>query len=844
MGTLRVKQIKSVNNSPLILGNDVQIVGNLIITGYTTLSNFSVNTITSDNYAVIFDKGLSVNDDSKFGDIYTDGDILTESFYTYEGNLFASNDLDVNNNLNVTNDVTVTNNVNINNDLTVNNDVTVGGSLSATFLYGDGSNIQNLPIKNLLDSSYGYKSITQNSNIEQYFSFGENSVSLGDFNTSNANYGISLGNLNTSGAIAKPYTLGITRRHLVILDDLIDVISDFSTGNTITGITSNPVYTGITTSSITSTTVAVSVLSVGSLGCFNLKIRNLSSSGSTITYVDCCGVTRTLTLSGSTRRDICVNTLPTVISGSINITDFCAGPGQFGCTRWRAVNPNPFSVRISYYTCGGQINNFLIPANSPQTLTPCLKHSPWYQSLPSGTTITLIPTLRCCSICTGATSSIATTTIISSITTTTTVVNVPIGSTGCTEYYVINNAYNPINVEYGNCNTGFFTATTIGAYSTRILCSLGTPIIISQPWMTGYTSPVWFVTPRGTPCSYSAQVITTTAITYTSFTTYTTACTSTLVGYTATTLTGGVTVVTGDTSLINGRVGNVIIRDNIGDTYIGTISNIITGMTSGTTITGLTIDGGSEVILDNLSGGQMRSYAILYLDEEINNDSSYGYVVNSGKGRGSVASGIGTQAKGIASTSQNQSTLSLGDYSHSEGLGSISEGVASNAGGLYSKTTQTGEFARSSGMFSSVGDAQYSTVNMLGVTTGTTYSYLFVDGVSEKIKIQKNSITSISLQINATIFADLSGKGVEGNGAMFFNNDIIIKNNSTNNISIINGESIGNVAMTDPTLTNIGIDIVIGDQYSDYSEINFVISGAPDVVIRWNGVITMVKTIM
>ena len=215
-------------------------------------------------------------------------------------------------------------------------------------------------------------------------------------------------------------------------------------------------------------------------------------------------------------------------------------------------------------------------------------------------------------------------------------------------------------------------------------------------------------------------------------------------------------IVLGDNNNYQGRYGIVAGEDNnvqgnnlyvfggSGLTVSGDSLAIFNVPVSATTISATTIFiNGSDTPIEPAvwgegTGGGINGFAI----KAINNtttDATGDYAV--AQGSGTLASGLAshaeggaTEASGVAAHAEGNNTEASGDQSHAEGFLTIASGLnshaqgdaseaignESHAGGRFSQARFDGEMCSNGVSTAAVGESQFGTVNILGITTNAT----------------------------------------------------------------------------------------------------------------------------
>lgn len=289
--------------------------------------------------------------------------------------------------------------------------------------------------------------------------------------------------------------------------------------------------------------------------------------------------------------------------------------------------------------------------------------------------------------------------------------------------------------------------------------------------------------------------------------------------------------------------GTATVFDSARRAYTINIINVFTGNTGTTTgVTSGITSGSTSGITSGLS-----LYTAIEIDAPLESGISNGQIVDQNIGVASYAEGLNTQAKGNASHSQNSNTIANGLASHAEGLGSISNSVASHAGGIGSIANHTGELARSSGFISNPGDVQYSLINLFGQTTASGPTELFVDGISERIKIYKNSLVSFEIIAQGMLYLHDTASLI-GNGASFKVNCVMAKN-INNEATLYNFDDILTpTKYTDNSQSGLQFWMEVGNSVTgsngtpDYVELIVYGYGIDDQTHNWNILITMIQS--
>lgn len=602
-------------------------------------------------------------------------------------------------------------------------------------------------------------------------------------------------------------------------------------------VTNTVITTAYTVTTIVTGCTGNNTYLTGLTGCVNYIIQNNAPTSALIYYTDCLGHYQSTTLNTGNTTNFCSSNYPVLgissaYTGNIVITP--SGNCETLCITYRftkTTNTNiPAIWDVKYLDCDFNEQTIQL-RNAGDYVEVCAILG----SVQRGTNISMSQ-LGSCAQQNNRNRNYVSTQRISGGTVTISGLTLSNGS-------IFNNStVHPINIVH--VTTGTTTGGTIfisggTSYSaitgTTTTVTTGTTSVTATTITTGITS----IVSGATGCTVYTQTLETTYQTI--LNTYVTGNTV-ITGYT---IVSASTIVTGFT----------IVNCNLVNTISGTSVSSGTTIVSGTTqITGTSV----TVIYNGLylyvTGA--TTYTVIELSEELPLEFNTGTIVSNYFGLGAVAMGLQTQSVGMASVSQNMfttatgdgshaegcTTYANGDCSHSEGENTVANGKASHSGGIGSLTRHTGEMARSSGTFVKQGDAQYSFISMMGTSTGTTKSYMYVDGISENIKILKKSIVSITFQVNALTYLSAGGKGgFTGDGAMFYVNNIFVRNDNTG-LFIVNGTSIYPSSYIEGFFSTMYITLEAGDSFSDYNELKFAIYGKSGQEIQWSGLITIVQS--
>ena len=602
-------------------------------------------------------------------------------------------------------------------------------------------------------------------------------------------------------------------------------------------VTNTVITTAYTVTTIVTGCTGNNTYLTGLTGCVNYIIQNNAPTSALIYYTDCLGRYHSTTLNTGNTTNFCSSNYPVLGIASAytnNIVITPSGNCETLCINYRFTKTNntttPAIWDVKYLDCDYNEQTIQL-RNAGDYVEVCAILG----SVQRGTNISMSQ-LGSCTQQNNRNRNYVFTQRISGGTVTISGLTLSNGS-------IFNNStVHPINIVH--VTTGTTTGGTIfisggTSYSaitgTTTTVTTGTTSVTATTITTGITS----IVSGATGCTVYTQTLETTYQTI--LNTYVTGNTV-ITGYT---IVSASTIVTGFT----------IVNCNLVNTISGTSVSSGTTIVSGTTqITGTSV----TVIYNGLylyvTGA--TTYTVIELSEELPLEFNAGTIVSNYFGLGAVAMGLQTQSVGMASVSQNMfttatgdgshaegcTTYANGDCSHSEGENTVANGKASHSGGIGSLTRHTGEMARSSGTFVKQGDAQYSFISMMGISTGTTKSYMYVDGISENIKILKKSIVSITFQVNALTYLSGGGKGgFTGDGAMFYVNNIFVRNDNTG-LFIVNGTSIYPSSYIEGFFSTMYITLEAGDSFSDYNELKFAIYGKSGHEIQWSGLITIVQS--
>lgn len=620
-------------------------------------------------------------------------------------------------------------------------------------------------------------------------------------------------------------------------------------------ITNTVIVTAYTVTTIVTGCTGNNTYLTGLTGCINYIVHNNAPTNALLAYTDCLGVYHSFTLNTGSTTNFCSSNYPVVgISSAYtnSVLIIPSGTCETLCVNYQFTRSNetlqiPAIWDVKYLDC--DFNEQTIKLKNPgDSIQVCAILG----SVVNGSNISVSQLGSCLQQREGGGDVIiidvtdpVNRTNYSLMTEKISGGTITISGLTLSNGYIFNgNSVRPINII--NVITGTTTGGTIfisGGTVVTGITGTSTTVVTGSTSVTATTSTtgVTSVLSAATGCTVYTETIQTT---------YQTVLNVFVTGNTVVT---GYTIVTASTIV----TGYTQVDCNLVNTISGSSSNSGTTIVSGTTqITGSSVYNISNGIYVYVTGA--TPYTIIELSEELPLEFNSGKIVSNYFGLNSLAMGLQTQSKGLASVSQNMFTTAIGDGSHAEGCsttavgncshaegsGTIANGKSSHSGGINSKTNHTAEFARSSGMFSTPGDAQYSLISLMGSTVGNTPSSMYVDGVSEKIKIYKNSIISITLQANSIVTNDAPGKGaLEGEGAFFYGNSTVLKNTANNTLSIVSSSEIVATVTTNGSLSGTKISFVVGTKYDDYTELNVIINGISGLNMNWNGVITMVQSI-
>jgi hypothetical protein len=127
------------------------------------------------------------------------------------------------------------------------------------------------------------------------------------------------------------------------------------------------------------------------------------------------------------------------------------------------------------------------------------------------------------------------------------------------------------------------------------------------------------------------------------------------------------------------------------------------------------------------------------------------------QGSASHAQGSATLASGANAHAQGDTTQATGIASHSQGGYTLATNNYTHAGGFESKAELHGQFSRSGGKHTVVGDAQYSQLYCRKQTTDGSTVQLYLDGASAAIAIPSGKTWSFLLDIVGRQIGGTSG---------------------------------------------------------------------------------------
>jgi len=198
-------------------------------------------------------------------------------------------------------------------------------------------------------------------------------------------------------------------------------------------------------------------------------------------------------------------------------------------------------------------------------------------------------------------------------------------------------------------------------------------------------------------------------------------------------------------------------------------------------------------------------------------------------GNQSHAEGNTTVASGTESHAEGDSTIASGGVSHAEGSNTIAYGIASHAEGYNSKALRDYQHSRASGRFSEIGDAQMGSLVMRRQTTSDTPSQLFIDGSSQKFKLEDSKCYTMRIMVVAKNVTDS------------YSASWIIEGRIDNIGATPVWEEIRNVfsETTDSTfeVNNVAVSVVTGSP----DELKIGVTGQASRTIRWVGYLDWVE---
>ena len=175
---------------------------------------------------------------------------------------------------------------------------------------------------------------------------------------------------------------------------------------------------------------------------------------------------------------------------------------------------------------------------------------------------------------------------------------------------------------------------------------------------------------------------------------------------------------------------------------------------------------------DNLASGSFTHSEGRYNTSSATASHSEGYSNTSG-GIASHAEGQNCQASGGSAHAEGFMTSAQGGYSHAEGSHTLALGNSSHAGGIGAIARLKGEHARASGYINEYGDAQYSSVNLSGITQDGNAAEIFLSPPSERIILEDGMAAGFCARVTAhtsgalteTAFLEIKGVVSRASGA-------------------------------------------------------------------------------
>lgn len=142
----------------------------------------------------------------------------------------------------------------------------------------------------------------------------------------------------------------------------------------------------------------------------------------------------------------------------------------------------------------------------------------------------------------------------------------------------------------------------------------------------------------------------------------------------------------------------------------------------------------------------------------------------------SHAEGYGNTASGTSAHAEGRNTMASGINSHAEGYYTIASGVGSYTIGFYSTAAKQFQLAKSSGRFTTAGDAQHTELVLRRATTDATQTELTINGMTPTGTTEDTSNRFICIT-NKTYacLIQLAARKDDGTSA-FFLRQVLVKN--------------------------------------------------------------------
>lgn len=277
-------------------------------------------------------------------------------------------------------------------------------------------------------------------------------------------------------------------------------------------------------------------------------------------------------------------------------------------------------------------------------------------------------------------------------------------------------------------------------------------------------------------------------------------------GYTTGTTTG---TTTGSTYGFGQFVTDPVISITESLSYTGNTSGTTSGSTSAITsnleqFTVLVVDPEPFVLTTNNQGGT-NSGVVSTATKDL--EFTSGVIYDPSLAETSVSFGTENSVKGISSFVANSNNVAAGTSSFAKGINTLANATASETGGVGVIADNSGEMARSSGTFSTQGDAQYSVLSVMLETKAADeviadgYFNMYVDNSSEDIIVNDNTFYQVAIDGICVITKDSKGSDAGEVFSWTVRDNIVKSYNGKVTLTLNPSLKIAEIAATNKTKT-------------------------------------------